>query len=237
MSENDRILDKIRKLLKLGNHNDNQFEAEKAIATAMKLAAGIGMTVNEIGEEDEPEKKTVEQTKVTKNKTMEQWEWRLGNALCEAIGGELIHNKIRGLEYVGYPADGELIRFLYEHCRKEIRRLCRLDYNTFLQQGRYMNESKFKRSYYDGAVDKIWEKAQAAFKQETSEAEQQQYALVLLDKKTKVDEFMKNLAVKMIRPRKVSRFGDIMDLGYERAKSINLARPIEKSEEKTCIGM
>ena len=50
MDEKQKVIEKIKKCLNLNKGTNFEGEAERAMAAAMKLAAGIGMTIDEIGE-------------------------------------------------------------------------------------------------------------------------------------------------------------------------------------------
>lgn len=123
MSENEKTIDKIRKLMNLGNKTMYKGEAEQAMAAAMRLAAKIGVSLEDIKAEEK--NSVIGEFPVYKRKaSFALWEMRLALGIAHAIGCELV--TVRDyrcyFEIIGTREDAELFDVLHDLIRDSFRR-------------------------------------------------------------------------------------------------------------------
>lgn len=246
--DKQQIIEKIKKCLKLGKGSDFQGEAEQAMAAAMRLAAGIGMTIDQIKLDGEAEndkgavgKNTVDGKVRSK---IPQWEIILATGLAHAIGCELIVHTgfnektcktAEWLILIGMPTDAVLFNWLYPYIVSQLRRLCHRDWkiwdNPILSA---TDKKKWERSWYRGAALRVVQSAREKFEEQTTKQEQQQYALVVRDKLETARQFMnqsymnlKNIGLKTRNPDNLA-----MNVGWQSGGEVNMSRPIEEKKKE-----
>lgn len=247
--DRQHIIERIKKCLTLSKGSSFAGEAEQALAAAMRLAAGIGMTVDQIkltseAENDRPSiGKNVVDGKVRSK--IPQFEIILATGLAQAIGCELIvhagfHEATRKtaewLILIGTPADAILFNWLYPFIVSQLRRLCHRDWKGW--ESSVLSETdrkKWERSWYRGASLRVIQSAKEKFKEQTTEQEQQQYALVVRDKLETVRQFMNqsfmNLKNISLRTRKTDSLA--MNIGWQSGGEVSMNKPIEEKKKQS----
>lgn len=246
-----QVIEKIKKCLKLGKGTGFQGEADQALAAAMRLAASIGMTVDEIkldGEAENPSSQIGQNTVGAVRSKIPQWEGILATGIAHAIGCELVihsgwneklQKRAETFLLIGTQEDAVLFGWLYPFIISQLRRLCHRDWDNWSRLPSNMASKPagyrkaWERSWYRGASFRVIETAQVKFKEQTTEQEQQQYALVVRSKMERVQQFMSNqmnVRESKHRPQQVDR--SAMSYGYESAKEVTMNRPIETEARK-----
>jgi len=162
---NEEVLDKVKRLLRLAE-SSNEHEAAAAAAAASAL-----MTKHKIHKAmlDDSEEEEMVTWALDKNKRMSTWKTRLGAALSEAHGVYLIKTLKVGLFITGSESDITMVQCLYSYCKQAID-------NLTLVTGKGMGR-KWCTDYRHGCVDAIESKLeeakeaaiQAAFKEAQSD--------------------------------------------------------------------
>ena len=86
MDNNTKTIDKIKKLLKLGKETNFSGESDQALAAAMRLAAGLGMTVDEISLDEENPSEISEHNIYKEKYHFQKWELLLASGIADALG-------------------------------------------------------------------------------------------------------------------------------------------------------
>lgn len=244
--EKDKILDKIKKLLKLGKNTNFDGEAHQALAAAMRLAAGIGMTIEEVSVDDE-EKKEASAIGITepdfKARTqIPAWESQLANGIGRAIGCVvLISTWSKGsyrrqtFRVVGTKADGILFCWLYPYVVKQLRVLCHRDWDEIGFRTAW-NRKAWEKSWYAGAAIRVVEMAMDFFKENATEDESQQYALVVANKFNMAQAWANNaMNIKDARHRASNEDVEAKRLGYRSGQEVTMARPLAESRAQEAV--
>ena len=241
MEDKNKVLDKIRKLLKLGKNTNFDGEAHQALAAAMRLAAGIGMTIEEVKMDPEnAEDKKIDTFVHSKFRTsVPQWESLLANGVAKALGCVSLVMKrwqsgrnIETICIVGTKADSELFFWLYPYIIQQLRKLCHRDWDN-IGFAYSDNRKQWEKSWYIGAAVRVVEMAKDYFKENTTNDEQNQYALVVADKYKQAQNFVdQTLNVGTTRRRAQNHDGMAKHLGYQSGGEVTMGRPIEQSKRE-----
>lgn len=245
MDEKQKVIEKIKKCLNLNKGTNFEGEAERAMAAAMKLAAGIGMTIDEIRLDDEEQTSKVSQNHVgEKRSKIPRWESSLGAGIADALGCVLVVNTdydrktfkwYESFILIGTPGDAVLFEWLYPYIIKQLRKLCHRDWNLFITGREVLLEANpgyrksWERSWYKGAAYRVAESAEQKFKEQSTVEEQQQYALVVQDKKSKAEAFMQEqMHVTQMRSHANTKTDrSALGMGYQSGAEVSLNRPVE----------
>lgn len=238
MDDKDKTLDKIKKLLKLGKNTNFKGEAHQALAAAMRLAAGIGMTIEEIQIQDED----ANQIGITSTgKFMAHipyWQTILANGVGKALGCLVLvlsgsngrHTK-ESFRIVGTRADGALFCWLFPYLVKQMRTLCHRDWKQFGTD--FDDKKKWQKSWYIGATNRVIEMAKDFFKENATVEEQNQYALVVADKFKQAENWANNqMKIHTSKSRKRNTDAFARQVGYVSAREVTMARPIENKQQQ-----
>lgn len=127
MNDRDTILDRVRKLLRLGESN-NPNESAAALAAAQRLIDKYRLSELELAaEEGLDETVAKDPTPLWAGKRLVSWRGALAQELCAANGVLVVWSARRGrggsLIMAGRPEDCALVRHLFHHCMAEIDRL------------------------------------------------------------------------------------------------------------------
>lgn len=231
--DKDKIIDKIKKLLKLGRNSNVKGEAENAIAAAMRLAAGIGLSVEDINPDDKEDNGRPEflETDIGRKTRFESWDIVLAIGIADALGCSLLTTKryrFHSFSLIGTKQDVVLFNWLFPYVRKQLLKLFREEFprsHTFMP-------GKYRRSWFIGAAERVGERALEFFKCSATIEEQQQYALVVAEKKQLARAVEESMGIK----NSLVRTDDLADSaflgGYRAGEKVVLARPVESSEPK-----
>lgn len=237
MDDKEKTLDKIKKLLKLGKNTNFSGEAHQALAAAMRLAAGIGMTIEEIDIAEEDANQIGITTTGKFMAHIPYWQTILASGVGEALGylvlimsGRNGNLKRESFRIVGTKADGALFCWLFPYLVKQMTKLCHRDWDLFGDPG--YDRKKWQKSWYIGAVDRVVKMAKDFFNENATQDEQQQYALVVANKFQQAQDWANNqmkIHTSKSRKRTVDAFA--RRLGYDSGSEVTMARPIENNEQ------
>jgi hypothetical protein len=221
---NEKIMDKIKKLMKLGKETNFQGEAEQALAAAMRLATRIGVKLADIETDDE---ETAQDTGIgayliwKEKSRLERWEKYLGSAIAGALGCKVVVQIAVGeqLKIIGTKQDAEIMDGLYIILISQLRKLWRQAKKDLGYKIACYGEHVVKLSWYTGAVSRIEERAKEMF----SEEEKQQYALVIADKALKVREYADGMHLTRSRARRFSTLQGVRADGYEAGNRVSFS--------------
>ena len=90
--------------------------------------------------------------------------------------------------------------------------------------------AKIRRSWFMGAVQRVNTRALEFFNAEATQEEQQQYALVVLNKKEQAQKIVDNMGVKFARSVFQEIDPYVARMGAEAGDKVVMARPIESDE-------
>lgn len=107
---NEKIIDKIQKLLSLAGNNPSEEEAQAAMLKAQKLMAQYHIDAQAIGEK--PEDKKVESVIIDGNQCT-AWAIRLANVVTSNFRCSLLRVPGRGLMFVGLTEDVAIAKGIY----------------------------------------------------------------------------------------------------------------------------
>jgi len=231
--DKDKIINKIKKLLKLGRSSNVKGEAENAIAAAMRLAAGIGLSVEKITPDDKDKTEPVKERFTEIHKTaFEKWERYLADGIADALGCVVLFCGRSGeymcLSLVGTEKDVILFNWLYPYIKKQLHKLYRKEFEGYSSE----MPGKIRRSFFMGAVKRVNERALEFFNADATQEERQQYALVVLNKKEQAQKIVDDMGVKEMRSVASEYNAYAMRLGMEAGDKVVMARPVESSEPK-----
>ena len=221
----EKTIEKIKKLLNLGKKTCYAGEAEKAMALAMRLAARIGVNIEDV---EEPEKPLISEHLVWKEKAnFSPWERRLAHGIANALGCLLlIRCEFRQrFKIIGTEEDACIFDAMYPFILKQLQML----YKEYKKQNEstwaWNRESFYKKSWYYGASARIYERAEEIFRTNATQEEQQQYALVVADKLVTCRDYMtKSLPnVTRMRSRPLSGSQAAYGSGYSAAGRVSFA--------------
>lgn len=176
----DKILDKVRKLLKL-SESSNANEAAAAAAKAQQLIDEYNLSAALLAvETDQPEDNEpidIEDKPLYQQKQLRTWIYALAEAIANCNSCQIYHAK-GAIELVGRKSDAEKVRYLFGYLVHETERLCDRD---GLGCGR-----TWRNNYRLGVVDTIKSKLKEqhrAFKDQAREqVSSDSLALVKVDK-------------------------------------------------------
>jgi hypothetical protein len=125
MTEQDKILDRVRKLLELAK-SDNVNEAGNAAAAAQTLMSRHSITeamIDVSPDQDEKDEPIVADTLHVCGNKLVSWKDQLALAMCRVNQCEAYH--VGGtLNVIGRPSDAATVRYLFAYVTREIDRLC-----------------------------------------------------------------------------------------------------------------
>lgn len=149
---NDQALDKIRKLLRLGESN-NENESAAAIAAAQKLMDkhNISEMMLNINKPDTEQIDSPSDPLWKGKHSRSQWRSRLASILANANSCK-IYLRVPDIHVVGRPSDISSVRYLFAYCESEIERL----------SSRYKNGKSWANNYKMGVCDAIESKLKEA---------------------------------------------------------------------------
>lgn len=127
MDERKTVLDRVRKLLRLGE-SSNPNEAAAALAAAQRLIDKHRLSELELAAEDVDETVVKDEEPLYEGSRVSSWRGLLARAITEANGVAAIWSRTVGMSrarivMAGRPEDCQMVRHLFAHCVAEIDRL------------------------------------------------------------------------------------------------------------------
>ncbi|MHB0886881.1 MAG: DUF7168 domain-containing protein [Bacillota bacterium] len=135
----EKLIERVRKLMRLAEGTNRQGEAEAALLAAQKLLVEHGLSVVEIkGDGSRPEPEAVNDTAVLTGYALEQWKIRLAtivahNFRCDVYltsnwdaRSQTTGRRRRELRFIGVRSDAEVAATVFQSAAKAAEHLCRL---------------------------------------------------------------------------------------------------------------
>jgi len=224
-------INKISKLIALSK-SDNKYEASTALKNAMKLCAKIDVNIKDIELNTDD---LIEEKKITKDKSrIDSTEWQFLVGLGKIFGCEVLrcrHYVKEGfdvkckynLEVVGYKKDIEIFEYLSVYLLAQVKKLTR---QHVAQINIHGSPYTYKRSYKEGLMYSIIQKAKMVFHEEPKEV-QEAYGLVL-QRGALVQKMIKD-----VKPAKRSKNPNINETGLLRGAKDGCNVCIRKAVSET----
>lgn len=258
MSTQEKLIDKIRKLMAKAEGTDNQAEADAFMAKANSLLVKHNLSMSSIDVKDNANGITEgEQIAFGEKKEEGTWETYLMAAvssynLCESI----LHKrrKVKGgtITIIGSTENVEIVMYIYAVARDTIRRLSRKAYSTYrkrvvdehahlgteqemLKAGALSYRMPWIRSYLKGAVAGLIQKLEAAKQAVVEESADmsQQYGLMITGNTEAIEEF-KDKAYKDLkesRPTAKAANAHAFSQGRKDGADIQLNKGVDAAKE------
>jgi len=122
----EKILDRVRNLLRLAQGGANEHESAAAAAAAQRLleAHRLDQAMLNVAEERQAEEVGVSPDPLDKSKILVRWKNVLANGVARANGCRSYYDRRKGLlQIVGAPSDVSAVRYLYLYLTREIDQL------------------------------------------------------------------------------------------------------------------
>lgn len=165
--ENERVLEKVKKLLALANDRGaTEGESQTALLMAQKIMAENNLTIKDVEANDKPREVIFEQT--AKTSRLPWWHKSLANILSNNFKCECVttrHHGVGGYSYVrfiGHPEDAEICKTVYQFAVGKISHLSD-KYSTSYKKYQNPNANKagikndYIRGYLNGVKSKFAE--------------------------------------------------------------------------------
>lgn len=225
MSQNEKILQKIRNLLSLAEDGGNDEESQTALLMAQKLMLKYKISQNELSE-------TGENKIVTKSlsvyKRIYWWEKILVRIIAKNFrvmfyvqSSQFAHKKKvqRKLVYMGYPEDVELAIELFHLAAQSMKHYA-AEHIKELDIDR-QQALEIRRSYYTGFMDGLKSKFKA--QREALLKEDEKYALVIHTPQEVIDEFNKEITGSLkFRPKQSRSDMAAYQNGYQKGNHLEI---------------
>lgn len=232
---NDNILEKIKKLLAL-SHSDNEHEAARALAYAMKLARKYDIDLDAVKGTEFTEK--IEEEDALVKAGLSRWEIFLFQGIAEEFGCRLLtglkftpeHKEKKRIIVVGQKKDRAIVIYLATYLRRCVKDIykknkSRLEYEAMLKG---VTNYKVKQDYCYGAVISVLKSASELFKQEADTAENEASTALIQKKCYAVDKYIDDLNIRTARSSSY-RPGFAILNGVADGKEISINRPLENA--------
>jgi hypothetical protein len=174
MTEQDKILDRVRKLLELAK-SDNVNEAGNAAKQAQILMSRHAITeamVDVEADDDEAMEEIETGLLHREGRQLATWKGRLGMVMCEVNQCKCYRNG-PSLRIIGRPSDATTVRYLFSYVAREIERLCAQEADLRGNPGR-----TWRNNFRLGATEEVnrrlreaHKEARAAMKQEAQDGD------------------------------------------------------------------
>jgi len=213
MSIQDKLIDKVRKLLAKAESTTNQNEAEAFMAKANTLLIQHNLTMSEVQTEEESSMIEDEGLEFGTNSEEGKWEGTLMATICNFnLCQSLLHTKMYSkggtMSIIGSPVNVESVLHMYTIARDTIRRLARKSYSDLRAEAKRINvgysdlelskmgvlpyRAVYIRSFLKGANQGLWSKmqAEAANRFEDDQDTKDKYGLMVVNNKEQLKQFM-----------------------------------------------
>ena len=227
-TEQKRTIDKIRKLLALGQ-SQNENEARQAIALATKLMLENNLAQSDLVERQYIEKHDIDagiKFPVYKTKILAVLDeyYNVTHIMCRRMDFDTYKRKTH-INLLGSPENVEIAEYLYKY-------LCDL-FPKLWKEYKLANNAptKFKLSFYEGLIRGLRITLSASKKS----VEQEQGLIIVKD--AGIENFLRNkysnLKTKTLKSQ--LRSASTMTAGIQQGKKISLSRPIPSKSHKKLI--
>lgn len=239
---NTQILDKLKKILRLANNNANPHEAEVALQKAQQIAIENQIDIASVNISDAPAKENYEKGTLETGARFTVCQrfvnWIIGKHFNVNVitGGSRAYG--RKIHFVGKTSDVEFAKWVNEFLNETFMRA------WHNHKAIHNTPTKLRESYiyglYKGLSAKLEQNRKDVesnkFNQITSEQGedksrevQQSYALVMVSEKEQLEQavssFFPQLGKAVKKPINLQSM-TVMDAGFAKGQTINVARPI-----------
>lgn len=196
---NEKIIDKVQKLLSLAGNNPNEAEAQAAMLKAQEIMAKYHIDAKVI--EEKPEDKKVESVIIDGNQCT-AWAIRLANVVTSNFRCNLLRVPGRGLMFVGLTEDVSIARGIYVFATQVLEKNMKKLRRQYRKQG--LSTDGISQDYAAGFIAGLNDKYK-------KQVEENRWALVLVKDALVVEETEKliNHKGKTYHAKGRARRGDI----------------------------
>lgn len=154
MDNNNRIIEKIRKLLALAN-SCNEHEAALAASHAQRLLAEHNLALADIETTPRPEK--ADRIETAAARSLPKWVRHLTAGVSNAFDCRAIHHPANGkLTFIGVGADVQVAVYTFTYLDRSVRKLCSNYMKKHTADSIVPRQRELiRQSYYLGAVSTI----------------------------------------------------------------------------------
>ncbi|MBF6625656.1 DUF2786 domain-containing protein [Aerococcaceae bacterium zg-BR9] len=175
MSVNDKILDKIRNLLKLAEDGANDEESQTALIMAQKLMLKHKISQNELNESGQNE---IVLKSLSVYKRLFWWEKILATVIAKNFRVMLYVQSnrlpyqaatVRKIVYLGYPEDTELAYEVFHLAAESMKYHASYHLKSLQAENPSVSTAYLRKAYYKGFIDGLSEKFEQQRRQMQSE--------------------------------------------------------------------
>ena len=228
MSEN-KIIERIEKLLRLAKNQSNTPEGETAAKMATKLMLAHAIEMSQIDLDKDRTNDPMVQRTFKCPKTA--WTRSLGAAIgqhCYCKFAFRTWGKDGGVFY-GYKSDTEVAVYLFDICKKQIERAARKHLKDIPDWERFREGKRFRGSAVNGLDHKLCDMRE----KEMGQLESSTYAIVV-NRRKQVVEWADNKF--SFRNGNIGRNYGSSSAGYEAGKRVRVGRGIDGATDPRRIG-
>ena len=206
------ISDKVRRCLALANcAAGNENEAANAANIARKILAKYSLTMSDLNDE---EKSDIVRNVANTTKGLKRWEAGIGGILQNWVPvvsviyhkyNNVTQKRYKELTFIGEEADVIVAIELFKYIRKFIKTNSNKSYK---------GQPSAKRSYAYGVVNRLRERFLELKKEPEVEFDGERYALMVINKKQRIDEELKNEQLKYKKVRSVN----VNEVAYQQGR-------------------
>lgn len=228
MTQENKILAKVKKLLAKAEGTDNPHEAEAFFVAAQKLIAEHRISQAELDAVDQKgDEIGANEVSAFEFRLEGEWETQLAHVIIRTNGCEFMRCKDdKRIEIFGTTEDVMLVKFLFETTRDTFRRLSKVMWRNN-KDSEFTKKNQYIRSFLLGACAGLKEKITRMTAEVVQETGASQYALVLANKVERARAYViehRNVRFSKSRTKvgSDSAFGD----GREVGRNHQLSRPL-----------
>lgn len=221
--ELDKVLGKIKKILRLSKDNPSEEEALTAAKMARNLLAKYSLSMSDIDLDNDGRSSDMLYMPANNNKGVKVWEGALAHIMSEFVPVRAVifevckvnkRGKHRTIHFIGNREDVVVAIEMYRYLRSTIKKMARKHYKV----------KKLIKSYATGAVDRLCHRFKEMKEDSKKEDDLEgKYELVVADKLVKADQFIEEeLNTRKPRSRRLSLDDEAVCRGYHEAGLIGL---------------
>lgn len=238
MSDNDKIIQKIKKLLAMAEHeNSNPNEAARAASMAAKMMAEYQIDRADVIKAELKRGGGVMDSPISDMEYAAWPVWMQGLAICTAQLFECQVTFERGssgrkkrIKLMGYEADVQMVQWMYEYLHDELLRLAKKAMKTSVSGA---HGSTVKASFLTGAVNTIRERFDEIVAERKAAYASSGTSLMVVKQEAIKEKYgMAKYSKKSSRTR-ADR--DAYQAGVEAGKNVNINRPLGEGEKKRAL--
>lgn len=219
--KNERILERVKKMLALAGNNPSQEEAESALLMAQKMLAKYNMTMEDVGSIDDEDFREVVNESVTDYSKTPWWHKSLSNTIAKNFKCKAITYKSSGyssIRFVGFKDDVDVAREVFNYAL-EIANKKALQYTRKIRE-RGESTSGVRNDFLIGFIEGL----ETKFREQVSSDEC--LALAIVTPKEVTDYVDTKLNLRKARVNTINAGGnrDARNEGFKAGKSFNMIK-------------